>query len=835
MRSPRDILSKHSFAGLVWGTGSFAVVLIAWTAPAVNAPLRRAETILYDLRLRSRPQPTGGKQVAVVAISKADEQLFGPLSWPRERYARLVDQLAGAGAKAIMFDMYFDRPDARAPENDERFAQAIKRAGMVFLSEFRETKQGFRLGESAARGGRWVRRGHMLRNIPILRNAAAGVGHINVLNDPEDSLVRRIICMVGPVRASKGQPPDPYGDLWPTSLLTALRARGITDKPVIDAHRQIRAGTLSVPLDVYHCIPVNYLNFARDVYPRDEAMPDALHREQMRKPIILYSCRELLNEGANRASPRALQEIKGKVVVVGAAVTGMEQDVHSTPMGRQFGVLVQAALIHSILNGQFIRIPSEATTAVWLAIYSLLLGFLAFNVRVQGSSYTLVAGAVVALLAALAALFWLSVVLYNQRGLMIHVAPFGALLALQITTGLSINLSRSRHETEAKEQEVDLLIRVGDAASGADEATPSPATPTAGAGGDMMAVSLSVSAGSAARRILRSLASAVPCRGSALYTLDAGRDRLALAAVHGFDGAGGPARLQAFADTLNAQLRAAPRPLLIADVAAAAGAPREELGAAAVLAVPIAVRNSVIGALHLYDRLQGGSRVDFSEDDVRLMSAAARQTAVALDNERLYTEMHGIFMDYIRSMAAAIDARDRYTHGHSQRVAQFSVGVAKQMGVSNSDIELIELAATVHDVGKIGVPEHILNKPGKLTSEEFAQIQAHAVKGADIISEMAKLRALVPGVRHHHERYDGSGYPDRLRQDDIPRMARIISVADAFDAMASDRIYRPGMPFDKAITEVENAAGSHFDPQVAEAFLVYCQGLDRHIFASSGG
>ncbi len=808
-----------SLAGLAWGAGSFALMFILWMTPPVNAPLRRAEAILYDLRLRSRRVPPPGRQVAMVCVCKEDEDELGPLPWPRGRYAELVRRLARAGVKAIAFDMYFDQPDAKDPAGDREFAQAIRDAGMAYLSEFCRGRM-----SAPAPLWRWltgrpapqVYMGPVERNIEPLRAAAAGVGHINVMNDEEDSLVRRLIGLV----AAPGAPA-----LFPTSLLAALRALGVSSEPRVEG-REIRAGVVRIPLDSLNCIPVNYLRFDRDVYVRQPDAPAFVHQQGLRKPIILYSAREVLGDPSRPACREAMQELRGKAVIVGATVQGSELDVHSTPMGRQFGVFVQAAFMHSVLNGRLIRIPAEATTLIWLAVYSLVLGFLAFSIRVRGSAYTLVVGAVAGMLAAGVALIWLSIMLYNQRGLMIHIAPFVALLAMQVTAGLSFNLSRARRETEAKKHEVDVLIRVGEAASGAEaESFDSPSS-AALTEGRRMTASLTAKPGAAGRRILESLAGSLSCRGAALYALDSASGRLRLAAVTGLEHVKRAAALQRFSDTLNAQLQAAPRPILIENAPQAAGESADALGAEAVLAAPIRLRGEVIGAIHIYDRLDGSAVVPFSDEDRRLLDAAAQQTAVALDNERLYAEMHEIFIDYIRSMAAAIDARDRYTHGHSQRVALFSVGLARQLGLQGADIELVELAATVHDVGKIGVPEHILNKPGKLTEEEFAQIQAHVTKGADIISEMAKLRALVPGVRHHHERFDGQGYPDQLAGQDIPLMARIISVADAFDAMISDRVYRPGMPREKAIEELRRSAGRHFDPAITDAFITYAEALE---------
>ena len=192
-----------------------------------------------------------------------------------------------------------------------------------------------------------------------------------------------------------------------------------------------------------------------------------------------------------------------------------------------------------------------------------------------------------------------------------------------------------------------------------------------------------------------------------------------------------------------------------------------------------------------------------------------------MENHRLYSDIHNIFLDYIKSIAAALDARDAYTHGHSRRVAEFSIGIGKELGLSEGELEFLELSATIHDIGKIGIGESVLNKPGKLTDEEFLIIKSHVVKGSKILEPMSRLRALMPGVRHHHEKYDGTGYPDGLKGDEIHLVARIISIADTYDAMTTSRVYRKGLPKEVAFKEIEKGAGTQFDPKLALAFVEF--------------
>ena len=173
----------------------------------------------------------------------------------------------------------------------------------------------------------------------------------------------------------------------------------------------------------------------------------------------------------------------------------------------------------------------------------------------------------------------------------------------------------------------------------------------------------------------------------------------------------------------------------------------------------------------------------------------------------------------IRALAYSIDAKDRYTSGHSQRVAEYSCNIAKMMGKSEEEQKIIYYAGLLHDVGKIRVPEEVINKPGKLTDEEFDQIRAHPVSGYHILKDIYEDERIADGVKYHHERYDGKGYPNGLKGENIPEIARIIGVADAYDAMASNRSYRDALPQEVVRSEIEQGRGCQFDSKIADIML----------------
>lgn len=214
---------------------------------------------------------------------------------------------------------------------------------------------------------------------------------------------------------------------------------------------------------------------------------------------------------------------------------------------------------------------------------------------------------------------------------------------------------------------------------------------------------------------------------------------------------------------------------------------------------------------------KGGSDPELSSYDMQLFEAASKFVASFLQASKLFEEQARTFVGTLRAMTAAIDAKDTYTRGHSDRVAWFSRALALQIGFSEHDAQRVHVAGLVHDVGKIGVPEAVLCKPGRLTEEEFAHIRRHPEIGHGILVGIPQMADVLPGVLHHHERYDGKGYPHGLAGEAIPLQARIIAVADTFDAMSSTRSYRSARTRDVVLAEIARSAGTQLDPRLATA------------------
>jgi len=228
----------------------------------------------------------------------------------------------------------------------------------------------------------------------------------------------------------------------------------------------------------------------------------------------------------------------------------------------------------------------------------------------------------------------------------------------------------------------------------------------------------------------------------------------------------------------------------------------------------------------------------FTREDEELLQAVSAEAAVAILNTRLVEQVKGLFDSVISSMATALDARDNSTSGHTHRVTEIAIGVAKRAGMTRSQLERVRIAGLLHDIGKIGTPDAILRKPGLLTAEEREIMNQHASYSRTIISTLkfpAELAGLGDDAAGHHEWWDGTGYPLKLKGEAIPQVSRVLAVADVFDAVTSKRHYRDAMPLDQALAIIREGSGTHFDPAMVQAFFRYFDEELRDTIAREGG
>jgi HD-GYP domain-containing protein (c-di-GMP phosphodiesterase class II) len=234
------------------------------------------------------------------------------------------------------------------------------------------------------------------------------------------------------------------------------------------------------------------------------------------------------------------------------------------------------------------------------------------------------------------------------------------------------------------------------------------------------------------------------------------------------------------------------------------------------LIVPAIFKRQILAVIAIfYRRIRG-----FSREEIELMQTFASQVAIAIQETQQCDDVHRNYFNTLKALVLAMEARDPYTRGHSERVTKYALDIARKLHMPQKFIEIINYAGIVHDVGKIGISDLILNKPGRLTAAERAIIELHPIKGVQMLEPLKFIRTGLPLVRHHHERFDGTGYPDRIGGEEIPLSARILACADAFDAMTSDRPYRlKKLTAQDAITELKANANTQFDPKIVSVFV----------------
>jgi PAS domain S-box-containing protein len=275
-----------------------------------------------------------------------------------------------------------------------------------------------------------------------------------------------------------------------------------------------------------------------------------------------------------------------------------------------------------------------------------------------------------------------------------------------------------------------------------------------------------------------------------------------------------------FGESIGGKVAYLKKPLVVYDIEKDSRLKNPEIlkkaGFRSLLCVPVLYQKKIMGVITTLSK----KRHYFSEEEIEVLSIFASQVATAIQESKHYDDIHLNYFNTIHALVLAIEARDPYIRGHTERVTRYALETARSLNMQRTELEILRYAAEVHDVGKISIPDFILSKPGKLTSAERVMIELHPALGAEILEPLDFLSPAIPIVRHHHERYDGTGYPDGLGREKIPLLSRILACADAFDAMTQDRPYRRRkLTIEEALTEIKNNAGSQFDPSIAHLFI----------------
>ncbi|MFH0964174.1 MAG: CHASE2 domain-containing protein [Planctomycetota bacterium] len=791
----------------------------------------RLDLVAYDLALRTEKIPGEGPKIVVIGISPRDskDDDLGAYPWSREAYARALGNLQKAGVAAVGFDLPF--PAARDAEGDEAFERAL--AGFraaegsgrgaalsvyssVNLNSTRlvpdqtfvvsEVQQIEMRERKLFREGRYVLSPEEIhQNIASLTAAAGALGHINVMPD-SDGIVRTAPAAL---EETGTQGKRTY---YPLAAEVVRLSQGIAASGRTYDGEFLRIGKTEIPVSGQGLIQIKPLDFER-------AIADMSSDES----AFLANTRPILYYGFDALYKGQIPEdrLRGRIVFIGRTAHGQDSDLHATPFGQRFGVFLHAMLARTILERDFLCDANVSPT--WKMTGTLLLtlvsALLFFRVRTRAC--------IGMFLAAVGLTLYLYLALFHHtfpfQGLRwgYFVSPVAALavLAGNFAFSLAINLSAAEQTIRLKDLELDLLNEAGRAVTrqlGASE-------------GDL--AHLGLQSTTAARMGVDVEFSAALPEGLATIIGRAigveGCVLLQKSATGTFKAAGAywdhPAFDREEALAILARREATGKgvetPLTLEDFRDAPAEVRS------LILIPFHFREETIGALALLNKKTSkiSPRKFFTDEDLRILSTLSSEASMTLENARLLDNVRSLFSDSIRALAQAVDAKDAYTHGHSERVKDYALAAAGELSFSPNECKLVELTALLHDIGKIGIPETVLNKEGKLTDEEMSIIRQHPAKGAEIIGVVRELAPIVPSIRAHHERYDGRGYPDGLAGEEIPRIGQVITVADAFDAMTYQRVYRKALSLAEAVEEIRRNRGTQFSPDVADAFLRYLE------------
>ena len=311
---------------------------------------------------------------------------------------------------------------------------------------------------------------------------------------------------------------------------------------------------------------------------------------------------------------------------------------------------------------------------------------------------------------------------------------------------------------------------------------------------------------------------------SALFLLDKEAHHLILIGAKGFTGNQlENLRVLAGWEGINVEIARKGKALIVNDIARSQRFrykkipfSNEKITIGSFIAVPLKTDSKVIGVLLVSDHKRRKTR--FTEDDKKLLYTLANHVAIALLNARLYTGMKSLFLNTILSLAAAVDAKDPYTHGHSERVSKYAIEIGREMHMSEKFLEDLKFAAILHDIGKIGISDQILSKKSALDTDEMQKIKKHPAIGCNIVSSVIESKGILNGILEHHERFDGSGYPKKLKGKDISLEGRIIAVADTYDTLTTNRPYQKAYSAKEAALEIARSSGTQLDPRAVKAF-----------------
>ncbi len=737
----------------------------------------KLEAIAIDLRFQVRQNPPLSKNLAVIGVTKNCIDDIGGYPIPRDAYADVIKYIANGGAKAICLDIFFDLPSSNK-EADEELAQAIREAGNVVLPTFTAQK----ITTLPVRDGMYSTVA-MRNNLDIFANAAHRRGHINIIPGSD-----------GKIRYVPGVILEQDTRVFPMALEAFLRYKGLSDNDVEIRDNFFKIQDIKIPVDKHKTMLVNYFN--------PENAIDFLHidlpSEMLASGISFFYFNDVLKGHVSK------RLFKDKIVLIGQTSHGLSNsDEYITPFDVMFGAFIQASLINSFLTESFVQRPSVLFSIISIFLISIFCAALFYNLSLPRAGLACAALVVIC--------FFGSMILFNHTGFIFEIVPVLFAIIMNFAIHLIKRIQKALRLVLEKEVELGIINRVGEKFLDIYHVSDTP------------------------EMVLKNITDSIQIEACLLYLRNKDDKKMVLNAEI-FNKFSSPQKrlkvefLEAM-QYLGTELFSNKKPILINDFQVTNNI---ESSIKSLLLVPLVIHREIIGIICLCNKwnVLKKSVDNFTNDDLKLLKSLIAQSAISLENYILFNNMHDLFMHSIEALVAAIEAKDPYTAGHSERVTAIAGLIAQELGLDSKDQEDLRIAAILHDIGKIGISEQILCSKQRLTDEEFTIIKSHPGKGADILKHVSEFAHLIPGVRHHHERFDGRGYPEGLAGEEIPLKARIIAVADTFDAITSNRTYRRKNTFDFAVEEIKKCSGSQFDPQMVEAFLA-CYEKHKNIHGSA--
>lgn len=734
----------------------------------------KIECISIDLRFQLRQNPVLSKNLVVVGLTKECIEKLGTYPIPRHNYAKVIDFIKNSGARSICFDIFFDLPSAEY-EDDQKLADAFKRSDNITLPVFTPNKVNF--GYNA---GNFYITPFLRHNIAEFTNSARRFGHINIIPG-SDGKIRHVPAVF--------LNQDKY--IFPMALEAYLQYKNIPREEVVIGKNKLIIRDLTIPLNKESCLLVNYFN--------PENAIDFLHfelpGEENASGINFFYFTDILN---GKISPYFF---KDKLVLIGQTCHGLSNsDEYITPFDVMFGAFIQASLINSFLTGDFVKRINPSINFFIIIIFSIIASLFLSRMSLITASISSLSFMVV--------LFASSVIVFTKTGLLIEVVPAFLSIFLNLILHLIKRIQDTLKLVLQKEVELNIITKVGEKILDIYDISNTPSI------------------------VINNITESIPVQACMLYVRNkddiSGKMYLKSEYYSGENEFEIKKEFSEIIDFLTSEIFRTKHPILINDFDqnseknSAPTANNPETRIKSILVIPLIIHREIIGIIFLCNKINSRKNTadNFSNNDFVLLKSMICQSAVALENFQLYTDMHELFMSTIKSLVASIDAKDPYTAGHSERVTEIAVMIGKEMGLDPKDFDNLKISAILHDIGKIGISETILCSKTKLTDEEFKIIKSHPSKGEEILKHINEFINIIPGVKHHHERFDGRGYPSGLKGENIPLHSRIIAVADTFDAITSNRTYRQKSNIDVAIAEIQKCSGTQFDPKIVEVFMI---------------